>query len=250
MKKFLTKTWLKHWMNKKVTILVLSCAAIIALLFTSPIISLALGNIFFGKVSAFYNVTLAQFFFSHATSPLIGNAPMDAHHQLGRTHFIKGDFDKAIDEAEKELELYPDNLKAYYVLGLTYGYMNQERKAIENFRHYVEQRPSSWAGRNDMAWLQFRIGDVDGAIATIQPVTHDTENPWVQNTYGVLLMNKKRYMEAKGAFLHAQRAANSIDESRWGRAYPGNDPRIYSTGLSAMRASIKNNLELIEENIP
>ena len=43
---------------------------------------------------------------------------------------------------------------------------------------------------------------------------------------------------------HAQKIVNSMTEREWGGAYPGNDPRIYGTGLSAMKKSIDTNLEL------
>jgi hypothetical protein len=59
-------------------------------------------------------------------------------------------------------------------------------------------------------------------------------------------MNKKRYAEAKEAFLNAKRITDTMTESAWGNAYPGNDPRIYATGLSAMRKSIESNLKVIE----
>lgn len=235
---------------RRVAGIALGSGVLICLFFVAPTLSTKLGNLFFGQVPLLYNVTLAQFFFKHATSPLFGNTPPLAYYQLSRTHFIQGALDQALAEAYKELELYPESTQTYYILGLTYGYIGEEPKAIEQFKKFAEHKPNSWAARNDLAWLQFRIGDIDGALETIQPVSHDIKNPWVQNTYGVLLMNKKRYMEAKGAFLHALKAANDMDETTWGRAYPGNDPRIYGTGLSAMRTSIKNNLESVEKNIP
>jgi tetratricopeptide (TPR) repeat protein len=211
--------------------------------------SYTLGNLFFGKTQNLYNLKLANFFFVNAAYPLIGKPVEYAHYQLSRTYFIQGKLNTALAEAKKELELYPENTRTYYILGLTYGYMNQEEKAIEGFSQFIETHPDTWAGRNDKAWLQFRIGDVDGALATIEPVATSTglNNVWVQNTYGTLLMNKKRLSEAREAFSRAEKAVNTMTEMSWGSAYPGNDPRIYSTGLKATRISINNNLKLIAE---
>jgi hypothetical protein len=39
-----------------------------------------------------------------------------------------------------------------------------------------------------------------------------------------------------------------MTEKDWGHAYPGNDPRIYSTGLNAMKTSIAQNFDLIKKN--
>lgn len=219
---------------------------VLFLLFLSSAAQQAMGNVFFGKVPTLYNVTLAQFFFTQSSYPLFGAPASYAHYQLSRTYFIQGNLNAAISEAEKELISYSDHTRTYYILGLTYGYLNQERKAIDMFSKFIEANPNSWAARNDKAWLQFRIGDIDGALATITPIAYDTTNPWVQNTYGTLLMNKKDYTNAKVAFLNAQKITNGMTEVSWGVAYPGNDPRIYSLGLKAMKDSIASNLALID----
>jgi tetratricopeptide (TPR) repeat protein len=222
---------------------------IVLLALLSPVTSQSLGNLFFGNIPTLYNVTLAQFFFKESSNPSFGNPAPFAHYQLSRTYFIQGDLADAYYEAEKELALYPDHLQTYYVLGLTYGYMNDDQKAINAFGKFIEWKPASWAARNDRAWLQFRTGDVDGALATLAPVAKATSIPWVQNTYGTLLMNKGQYAEARNAFLHAKTVADAMTNREWGIAYPGNDPRIFGTGLQAMRDSIDSNLRLVNEKL-
>ena len=123
--------------------------------------------------------------------------------------------------------------------------MNKEEEAIEAFGKFIEYKPGSWAARNDRAWLQFRIGDIDGALETVTPVVGDINNPWIQNTYGTLLMNKKQYEEAKEAFENAKQSAGGMSEELWGIAYPGNDPRVHGSGLTAMQKSIENNLRIL-----
>lgn len=212
----------------------------------SPIVNYKIGGLFFGQVPKLYNVNLAQFFFTQAANPIIGTTPQYSNYQLARTYFIQGKLQETLTEAYKEIELYPTSTKTYYMLGLTYGYMGQERKAIEMFSIYIDKVPTSWAARNDKAWLQFRIGDIDGALVTLEPVTHLTNVIWVQNSYGVMLLNKGRYPEAKKAFTYAEKIAETMTPESWGIAYPGNDPRIYTTGLQAMKTSIENNLEIIK----
>lgn len=216
-----------------------------------PALSFDAGNIFFGGVKSLYNVQLAQFFYIRSSNPLFRQLPPRyAHHQLSRTYFIQGRLDEALDEAKKELEIYPDDTATYYILGLTYGYMNREKEAIDAFSKFIETHPNTWAARNDKAWLQFRIGDIDGAIETIKPATEMVRNnPWVQNTYCALLINKKDFAGAEESCLLAKEAVSAMTEESWGRAYPGNDPRIYSTGLSAMKISIEQNLNLIKTRI-
>jgi tetratricopeptide (TPR) repeat protein len=207
-----------------------------------------LGNLFFGGSPKLYNITLAHAAFYQASHPLFGKPAPYAHHQLSRTYFIQGKLDSALTEAYKELEIYPENKTTNYVIGLTLGYMNKEKEAIDAFSKYIQYNPKTWAARNDKAWLQFRIGDIDGAVATLEPVIEKQDhNVWVQNTYCALMINKKRYDEAKKACLRASNVVNIMTEETWGKAYPGNDPRIYAAGLQGMKASIAANLELLEK---
>ena len=206
-----------------------------------------IGHGFFGGQPPLYNVRLAQYFFNAAAYPLLGEAPVFAHYQLSRTYFIQGELELSLQEALNELRQHPENKRTYYILGLTYGYLNREVEAIEAFSEFIKAYPESWAARNDMAWLQFRIGDIEGALATLKPVS-TVQNPWVQNTYGTLLLNSGKKVEAKEAFLLAEELVSNMNEETWGKAYPGNDPRVYSVGLEAMKLSIAKNLELITES--
>jgi len=230
-------------------VLVLVLLLTVAFCFIQPTTQFRLGNLFFGELPSLYNVRLAQYFFTSAAYPLVGETPVYSHYQLSRTYFIQGELEISLSEARKELAQYPDNKRTNYILGLTYGYLNREEEAIEAFSEFIKAYPESWAARNDMAWLQFRIGDVEGALATLEPVS-TVQNPWVQNTYGTLLLNNGKKVEAKAAFLLAEELVSNMTEETWGKAYPGNDPRVYSMGLEAMKVSITKNLELVAEGVP
>ncbi len=222
----------------------------ITIIYTIPSVSFRLGDVFFGGIKPLYNVQIAQILYKHSVNPFFSQkVPYYAHHQLSRTYFIQGDLWTALDEAKKELEIYPENTGTYYILGLTYGYMNRPYEAIDAFSQFIETHPTTWAARNDKAWLQFRIGNIEGAIQTIDPIVEQQKyNVWVQNTYCALMINKKEFEKAKDACDRAKSVANVMTDESWGVAYPGNDPRIYSTGIEAMRTSINNNLKIITEH--
>ena len=216
---------------------------------TSSTVNKKIGDLFFGYTPILYNVNLANFFFTQAAYTPIKPTAFFAHYQLARTYFIQGQLGAALFEINQELKLYPENKRSYYMLGLIYGYMDEEKKAIDAFGEFIEWKPESWAARNDKAWLEFRIGDIDAALETITPVAHLTDNPWVQNTYGVLLMNKKKYKEAEQAFAYAKITVDKLTEKEWGEVYPGNDPRIYKEGLLATKTSIEGNLKLVKQKL-
>lgn len=234
-----------YW--RSIGIAIIGIVTIVSVL--HPFASMYAGHLFFGGSKHLYNVAFAQFFYTYASDPLIFKAPPFAYYQLSRTYFITGDLPRAVTEAETELSLYPENKRTYYILGLTYGYMKETEKAIEAFQMFIDWKPESWAARNDRAWLQFQVGDIDGALKTMEPIAGLTQNPWVQNTYGTLLLNKDRIYEARHTFKYAESAAEEMTGEVWGSAYPGNDPRIYDEGLSGMRETIRKNVELTERMI-
>lgn len=219
-----------------------------------PRFSLILGNVFFGDIKPLYNIKFAQALYWHAAYPILPlQSPKYAHYQLSRTYFIYGKQNEAFEEVNKELKTYPENTQSYYILGLTNGYMNRTYEAIDAFSYYINAHPESWAGRNDKAWLQFRLGDIDGALETMQPIIKRyPETPWVQNTYCALLINKpERLEEAKEVCTLSKNLVDKMTSKDWGRAYPGNDPRIYATGLEAMQISAEKNLQIVrEKNVP
>lgn len=240
--------WKHHVLESSLLLFLLFAGTTI---FLVPSFSFKIGNIFFGGIQPLYNIQLAQLFYKTSLhSPLSDLPPRYAHYQLGRTYFIQGKLSEAAEETETELKIYPDNTTAYYILGLTYGYLNRPYEAIDVFSKYIDTHPGTWAGRNDKAWLQFRVGDIKGALDTIEPIAKDfSYTPWVQNTYCTLLLNTTRYKEAKNVCARAKAIIDKMTPEEWGRAYPGNDPRIYSEGLAAMKNSISQNLSIVEARI-
>lgn len=230
----------------KIFFLILAIAVLVGAAF--PRFIFHTGNVFFGDVPVLYNLNFAHFFFKHAAYPLLRREPAPyAHYQLSRTYFIRGELFSALDEAKAELSAYPNHSGTYYILGLTYGYMNRNHEAIDAFSQYIETHPGTWAGRNDKAWLQFRIGDIDGALATMEPISENFPyTPWVQNTLCALLLNKEdRHADAEKACLRARDSIDKMTASDWGRAYPGNHPQIYENGLQSMRKSVEQNLVIL-----
>ncbi len=211
------------------------------------------GNQFFGgKIGyasyhiSLYNIEVSEYFLLKANDfdkKIIWN-----NYQLSRIYFIKGDLYKAVQYSNRELEYFPDNCRTHYIRGLAYGYKNDLDNAISDFEKFNTCFPLSWAGHNDLAWFWFRKGDMQKVVDVVEGViTSYDDNPWIQNTYGTALMNLGRGSEALLAFEKAKVASESMTETDWGKAYPGNDPSIYGKGLKAMRETIDKNIQLLKE---
>ena len=216
-----------------------------------------IGNRFFGSESFgsksigsyIYNVDLAAKFFSMSKIPGQESGEKDlmwVNYQLSRTEFIKGNLYNAVIYADKELELYPDNCRTYYIKGLAYGYLEDLDNAIRDFEKFNSICvKNSWAGHNDLAWFWFRKGNMEKVVEVINEVKDIyADNPWLMNTYGVALLNQKKYAEAIKYLEIAKTSSSKMTEKDWGAAYPGNNPKIYGEGLSAMRQNIEKNIKL------
>ncbi|HEY4513897.1 MAG TPA: tetratricopeptide repeat protein [Candidatus Paceibacterota bacterium] len=198
-----------------------------------------LGNNYFGNGR--YDIEKAQEYFDEAVA--LDSELMGVHYQLARTYFIQSNFDDALGEINKEIELYPDFKRSYYVRALIYGYSGKLQEAEEDFKTFLEWKPDSWAGHNDLAWIYFQEEKFNEASdAAKSGLQYSPNNPWLLNSLGVSLMNLGDEAGAKEAFEKALAVVNSMSPQDWGSAYPGNDPILYHKGLSAMRSSVAANL--------
>lgn len=249
-------TYLPQQKHKRILLFV---SLLVIILFVSSVLLhkqqfyFTIGNTLFGGKIGFltiYRPTEAEYFFIKSMES--GQRPlMWTNYQLSRLSFIRGELSRAILYANKELELYPSNCRTYYVRGLVYGYLEKLDQAISDFETFNTSCVlDSWAGHNDLAWFYFRKGDLLKALSAVESVIYrDTNslNPWLQNTYGTILLNLGREDEARDALLKALYLAENLSEEDWGRAYPGNDPRIYKEGLDSMKTIIRKNISLLSE---
>jgi tetratricopeptide (TPR) repeat protein len=193
-----------------------------------------------------YNLDIAEFFLLQANEKEYPE--MWTNYQLSRINFIKGELRQAVYFANEELRLYPDNCRTHYIRGLSYSYMEDLDSAITDFEIFNKCFPNSWAGHNDLAWLWFKKGDTKRVIQIIEEVKDSgMGSVWVQNTYGVALMNEGRYSEAEKALLSAKQNSENMTEEDWGKSYPGNNPLIYKKGLAKLRESINSNIRILQQ---
>jgi len=201
-----------------------------------------IGNYYFGGGA--YDTEKAEGYFRTALA--LDPQLQGPHYQLARIYFVQGQFYSALLEINEELELHPDFGRSHYVRGLIYGYTGKLALAEEDFKAFLIWKPESWAGNNDLAWIYFQEGKYKEARDTARVgLKIAPGNPWLLNSLGVALLNTGEKKEAKDAFIQSLLVLSSMTESDWGRAYPGNNPMVYGSGLSQMKESIQKNLQLL-----
>ena len=84
---------------------------------------------------------------------------------LGSISYGMGDFDKAIKEYNKVLELDPNHGLTHNQLGYTYLDRGDFSKALEHFKKYVSINPGEVNPLDSLADAYFQMGKLDEAIA-------------------------------------------------------------------------------------
>lgn len=205
-------------------------------------LALEIGNYHFG-IGA-YDLTTAERAYRRALA--IDPGIFWGHYQLARVLFLRGEHDEALQEANRELEANPENLRTLYVRALIQAARGDLAAAEDDFRRFVLWAPREWAGYNDLAWILSKRGRHAEARATIlralAEVPDAGSNPWLWNALGVARLNLGKHEEAAAAFERAQQLAEELTEDDWHMAYPGNDPAGAASGIAAFRAAVAENL--------
>ncbi len=191
-----------------------------------------------------YDLTAAKRYFEAALL-VAPEAPL-IHFNLSRIAFLRERFNEALLLASLEERLNPTEHRLYYLRGLIYGYDKRYPEAIAAFQEFNRRKPSTWAGHVDLAWIYFQQGKYKEVKETIEIILPHQSNAWLQNSYGVALLNLGEKEKARDAFLAAQVFAANLTPAAWGAAYTGNDPASYERGLREMRQSIDANLLLTQ----
>ena len=79
--------------------------------------------------------------FSHILSEHLDNkhVTIKAYEGRAEVYLNQENFDRAIQDANKAIEINKDSRDAYYILGMAYSLMGEHEKAIENFNEALER---------------------------------------------------------------------------------------------------------------
>lgn len=169
-------------------------------------------------------------------------------YQLSRIAFLRSDFVSALNLINEEITLHPEFKRSHYVRGLINGYAGNLAEAEKDFKEFLAWDETSWAAANDLAWIYFKQGKfADVEKIARQGLRWNPENPWLLISLGAALLNIGERAGAKAALEKAMQIAERLTPAEWGRAYPGNDPKTYGTGLNTMKETIRQNLTRVGE---
>ncbi len=201
-----------------------------------------------------------------------------ANFLLGRIYFVEGGrenlfksieyFDKSIGLIEVKGETRRKNpqdfsflSQSFYGLGLSYGFLGDIYliNAEENFKKYIELEDrkekeigkrsyGSWAGFNDLAWIQYLQGNFRESEKTAKKgLDISYQNPWLLNMLGINQIEQRNCKDGKRNLEKAFEILEKINDIKWGEAYSGDPFSQYAKGKQDMLDSIKANIKICEK---
>ncbi len=81
-----------------------------------------------------------------------------AYHNRGNGYGLKGEFDRAIADYTKAIELDPKYAHAYYGRGVAYGLKGEFDRAIADYTKAIEINPKDARYYNNRAWYYLKAG--------------------------------------------------------------------------------------------
>ena len=116
-----------------------------------------------------------------------------------------GDIDNArklaiigVERAEKNLEDYPDNQRAYYLGAGSLWFLGQKDRALEWIERALALNPGDLATQYNSACFYARVGEIEKALDCLQ--NSITSRTWIENDPDLdSLRNHPRYQEVLDA---------------------------------------------------
>lgn len=135
-----------------------------------------------------------------------------AHQQIG-THYVGiRQYDAAIAECQKAIQLAPDFAPAYNMLGYALRGVDRDAEAEKAFRKYVEMIPDEPNGYDSLAELLMKAGRFDESVANYRKAV--TLNPKFASAYQGIATNliyQDKHAEARAEL---EQALGALSDSR------------------------------------
>ncbi len=136
------------------------------------------------------------------------------HYALGRIHSMRGEFDAAIAELEKSLELNPNHVHAEFGLGFVHCWRGKPEEALPRFVKAIRQSPRDpafWTFEGMMGFAHLQLGRYDAAVEwSKKSVRHPNSTVWPQLNLARSLVSLGQLDQARKALSDALKIQPNI----------------------------------------
>jgi len=136
------------------------------------------------------------------------------HVNLGVTYSLLGDEDKALTAFQKAVEVDPGEPEAWRNLGITYRNLQDYGKAMDAYEKLVELDPEDMSGMESLGEMYLMEEDYTKALESFTRVAEvNTEDPWLQFQMGSANFSLEQFEESAVAYQKAAALAKTAGDS-------------------------------------
>ncbi|MFQ5784422.1 MAG: adenylate/guanylate cyclase domain-containing protein [Alphaproteobacteria bacterium] len=126
-----------------------------------------------------------------------------AHFALGRTQTLQGEFETAIAELEKAIDLNPNLALAYYGLGFALTWSGRAREALPYFQKAIRQSPHDpalWTFETMTGFAHLHLGEYVEAVEWLRKgARHPNSIFWPNVNLAVAFVGQEEWDKARAA---------------------------------------------------
>jgi tetratricopeptide (TPR) repeat protein len=124
----------------------------------------------------------------------------------GQEHYVKGEYEEALQSFLRAVETDPENAEIHYRIGLTYQGMRDYPKAEQSFKRAVEIDPSMGDAWSHLGEMLYRKGSHEEARQALDKARANGARPaYTAYITGLVLMELGKYDEAIAALQTSQK---------------------------------------------
>ena len=126
-----------------------------------------------------------------------------AHLALGRIHTMQGDFETAIAELEKAIDLNPNLALAYYGLGFALVWSGRAREALPLIHKAIRQSPQDpalWGFETLVGYAHMQLGEYAAAVEWLRKAArHPNSGFWANLHLAIAFVEQEESDKARAA---------------------------------------------------
>ncbi len=123
------------------------------------------------------------------------------HNNLGDLYTRRGEYEKAVEEFKKAIELKPNYGDAYHNLANVYHQINRDDLALENYQKALSFNPNLWQSYQNIAAIYFSQKKLDLAKQSMEKaLAINPDSTELHTNMGILYSNLGEKQKAKEEF--------------------------------------------------
>ncbi len=162
------------------------------------------------------------------------------HDNLGLAYIGRGEYDLAIAEFQRTLELHPLYYLAYYNAGVVYQLQNSLDLARDSYEECLKINPQYFRAYYNLGILYRKTGDLDKAIQAYEKaISLDQRHSFVYNNLGVALTDRGQTDKAESVFKKAVELDPGYEKAYFNLGNLYYKAGKYGLAAGAYRSSLK-----------